>query len=426
MKRRSRELKSVESNMLRRVSILLILLTFIFSSESSLAQPKKKKKDSPKVTYVYNAVHDTVQALIKRSEWQFPVTKMWDDAIRISQKSHRPVMAFNVDYVDPNSISFRDNLLRDQEVMIFLSKNFELAVNDFSVDPPPEVGYDSLRNLGARLDGLEKGYNIVSRPTAILLNPDKTEIDRIPDLQNYEPARFIQRVKDYLAGKNTIWELSKEFWSDVKNLDKHKRYLDRLMERFDYDSILYHLTLLSTDPNYGQTPGVMKEAAAQYAYLRFKQEGNITELKKWLGSLDQISESAIISAGLKDLLEYYQSRKKIDSIAVYYEHIFAFEKDRDPDMLNNFAWDIANFSTKYDSALSVVNQAIAKNSKNPNYYDTRALIQLDRKEYDAAITDAHLALKYSGKDDKKYFKERIEYYEKEKRRILSEEKNKED
>jgi hypothetical protein len=330
------------------------------------------------------------------------------------------VLAFNVDYVDPNSIYVRNKLLLDPEVMIYLTKNFELALHDYAVDPPPEVGFDSLRTLGTRLDKLEKGYSIVSRPTAIIINPDSTEIERIPNLQNYSSSQFIKIINDYLEGRNTIQSLGKEFWSDPKNLDKHKRYLDRMMERFDYDSILYHYNLLATDPHFGQTPEVMKEAAGEYAYLRFKQEGDVSVLKHWIASLDHHSDSAIVIAGLKDLLEYYQGRKKIDSIAVYYHNIFTFSGDRDPDLLNNFAWDISNFSIGYDSALTYVNEAIAKDAKNPNYYDTRALIDHNKKEYEGAVADARLALKFSKKEDKDYFKERVEYYGKEKKKAATE------
>jgi len=53
------------------------------------------------------------------------------------------------------------------------------------------------------------------------------------------------------------------------------------------------------------------------------------------------------------------------------------------------------------------------------------LIDYDRKEYDAAIADAKLARKYSGKKDKAYFKERVEFFEKEKKRIESEGSSKE-
>lgn len=408
--------------MIRLVNAIItmtLIVVLLFFSDPLFAQ-KKKKKAATKNSDVDQVLRDSVQAMIDRGEWQFPIRKMWDDALRASQKSRRPVLAFNVDYVDPNSIYVRDKLLRDLGAMMFLTKNFELAVNDFSVDPPPEVGFDSLRNLGSRLDRLEKGYTIVSRPTAILLNPDGSEIERIPDLERYSGEQLVQAAKDFVAGKNTVWSLGKEFWGDPKNLDKHKRYLDRMMERFDYDSILYHYDLLARDPNYGQTPQVMKEAAAEYAYLRFKQEGDVAVLKSWLATLDRHSDSALIVAGLKDILEYYQGRKKIDSISASYNHIFAFTGDREPDALNNFAWDLVNFSKQYDTALVIINEAIAKNGKNPNYFDTRALVNYDRKDYDAAITDARLALKYSKKDDKAYFKERVEYFEKEKKKAAPE------
>ncbi|MFI5263699.1 MAG: hypothetical protein ACHQM6_04205 [Candidatus Kapaibacterium sp.] len=396
-----------------RFLTMTLLFTFLFSSDSLLAQKKKKKITNPKSDAV---TIDTLNALIARHEWQFPIRSLWDDALLASQKSHRPVLAFNVDYVDVNSMSVREKLLRDPEVMIYLTKNFELALDDFSVDPPPSVGFDSLNHLGTRLDGLEKGYNIVSRPTAILLRPDSSEIERIPNLQNYSSAQFIKITTEYLRGMNTVAALRNEFWSDPKNLDKHKKYLDRMMERFDYDSILYHYHILATDPNFGQTLQVMKDAAAEYAYLRFKQEGNVPVLKHWLGTLDRHADSSVIIAGLRDLLEHYQATKKIDSIAVYYHAIFTFSGERDPDLLNNFAWDITNLCTGYDSAMTYVNEAIATDARNPNYYDTRALIENNKKDYDAAISDAHLAVKYGKKEDKDYFKERLEYYENQKKK----------
>jgi hypothetical protein len=422
MKRRSRELKSGLSDLVKKIGIGVLFLTVFFSSGILLAQKGKKKAASTKREAV---LADTLRAIISRQEFQFPIRKFFDEAMTASQISHRPVLAFDLDYVDPKSIYVRDTLFNDPEVVIYLTKNFELGVHDYSVDPPPSVGFDSLRNLGLRLDKLEKGYSIVSRPTAIIINPDGSEVERITDLEHYSGHEFIQIIKDYLAGKNTVGALGKEFWSDPKNLDKHKRYLERMMTRFDYDSIIYHYELLATNPNFGQTPLVMKQAAAEYAYFRFKQEGNVLALKTWLYSLDQHADSAIIVAGLKDLLEFYQGRKKVDSVAVYYENIFSFTNERDPDLLNNYAWDITNYSTRYDTALRLVNEAITKDSKNPNYYDTRALIDYDRKEYDAAIADAKLARKYSGKKDKAYFKERVEFFEKEKKRIESEGSSKE-
>jgi hypothetical protein len=391
---------------------MAFIVACFFSSETLFAQKKKKKSAKSETVF-----RDTLNAINARGELQLPIRKFWDDAIAAAQKSHRPVLAFDVDYVDPNSIHARDVIFNDPELVIYLTKNFELALHDFSVDPPPSVGFDSLANLGHRLDRLEKGYHIISRPTAIIIAPDSTEIERIPNLQNYSAKQVLQIIKDYLAGKNTVNSIGKEFWRDPKNLDKHKRYLDRLMERYDYDSIIYHYQLLATNPNYGQTPAVMKEAAAQYAYLRYKQEGDVNILKSWIFSLDRHTDSTLFVAGLRDLLEFYQNRKKIDSIAAYYNMIFSFTNDRDPDMLNNYAWDLVTFSLRYDTALIYINEAIAKDGKNPNYFDTRALVEYHLKEYDKAIDDAKNAQKYGEKEDKEYFKERLEFYEKEKKRI---------
>ncbi|MEI8134047.1 MAG: hypothetical protein WCH46_03080 [bacterium] len=395
------------SKLVRKISICSLVGILSLVSVLSFAQQKKKisrvkKVDQEKV--------DTIQALVARQEWQFPIRAFLDEVITRSQKSRRPILAFDVDFADPTNFGVRDSLLRDPDVMIYLSKNFELALHDFSVDPSPSVGFDSLGHLGKRLDLLEKRFNIESRPTAILLAWEGFEIERIPLLQLYSPQKFIAMLKDFLSGRNTIHALSADFWSDQTNLEKHKRYLDRLMERMDYDSITYHYKLLATDSSFGQTPEMMKNAAAQYAYIRFKQEGNVNILKQWIFSLDKSHDSALIVAGIKDILEHYQNRKKIDSIGVYYEKLFSFTNYRDPDYLNNYAWDLANFSIKYDEALRIVNEAITQMPKNASYYDTRALVYAMKKDFAPAIADAETALKFSDAQDLNYFKERVSYF----------------
>ena len=186
----------------------------------------------------------------KEGKWQFPITRMWDDALRASQRSHKPTIAFNVDYVDSASIGFRDRILSNLAVQVFLTENFEIGVNDFSTDPPPSVGFDSLRNLGLRFDGLEKGYAIAMRPTAILIRPDSVEIERIPLPNLLTAKQFISLLTDYLQGKNTVQALRQAFWRDTTNFEARKRYLTRLTERSDYDSAVYQLGVIATLTNH--------------------------------------------------------------------------------------------------------------------------------------------------------------------------------
>ncbi len=385
--------------------IFLCIASVLFAQKA--AQPKTAKvvKNAPVIV-------SEISRLKQEGRWQFPITKMWDDAVAASKRTGKPAMVFNVDFVDSASISFRDKLLADPQVQIFLSKNFELAINDYAVDPPPSVGFDSLRNLGRRLDALEKGYAIAVRPTAIILRSDSIEIERIPLPNLLTPQQFITIAGEYLEGKNTVQSLRKAFWSDTNNLDIRKQYLSRLTARAEYDSVMYQLNVISKMTAH---PAEAREATQQYAYLKMNVEGKTQYLKQWIVSLPKMGDDSLEALqGIHDLLEFYQSRKKADSLAVIYEQLFAYTGVRDPEVINNYAWDIATYSKEWDKALMLINEALAAKPANPDFYDTRAQIQYSLKKYSEAIEDEARAMKLAPKkEDKDFFLERLEYYKRE-------------
>lgn len=390
--------------------VLLILLCFSYFLPAIAQKKKNVLSGKPRFTVDGNTI-DTMKMLRNTGQWRFPITMMWEDALAKARKTNRPVIAFNVDYVDSASKGFRDRILEDPTVQTFLSQHFELAINDFSVDPPPSVGFDSLANLGHRLDGLEKGYAIASRPTAIILAPNGDEIERITLPNLLSSKEFINTIGDFLAGKNNIQSLSHLFWSDTTNFTARTKFLDRLVARAEYDSTIYQLGVIS---NMKDRPKEASAAAKQYAYLRFSVEGKTAYLKQWIYSLPKKGNDSLEAVqGLHDLLEFYQVRKKIDSIVVGYHNLFDYTGDRDPDVLNNFAWDLTNFSKRWEEALVVINEAISKKPAVSDFYDTRALIHASLQRFDEAIGDEELALHYSlKKEDKKYFIDRIQSYKK--------------
>lgn len=342
---------------------------------------------------------------------QFPISQMWDDAVAAAKKSGRPALVFNVDYVDSVSIMFRDKILRDLNVQRYLNETFELGVNDFAVDPPPTVGMDSLRNLGLRLDGLEKGYSIPLRPAAIIINGDGTEVDRILHPERMSPQEFIAALKEYLAGRNTLTYLRDLYWKDKANDSLHLLYLNKLADHSQTDSMLWHLEALS---RLAKNPLLSREATKQHAYIQFQSTGSPSYVDHWIATLDKHADSTEIYAALADILEFHERSKRADSIAMIYERIFSFTGQRDPDLLNNYAWALTNFSKRFDTAMTLINEAIAKNATNANYYDTRALIWFFREDFDSAAGDARKAYSVAvSEEDKTYYKDRMEFYEKE-------------
>jgi len=339
------------------------------------------------------------------------IDRLWDETLVAAEKSKRNAIIFDVDYVDTLSIAFKNNVLSDRRVQQFIRDSFEVGIVDFSVDPPPEVGFDSLRNLGNRLDGFERRYEIVIRPTVMLLRPDGSEIDRIPFANKYTPETFIERVKEILQGRNTLESYRQLFLADTTSLVNRFALINQYEERSKYDSVLRQLEVVM---NMKDHPDIAREAGLRYSYMRLQVEHNPEPLKSFITTLGHTGEdSLVLYNNYADLLEFYKGAKKLDSAAIYYEKIMELTGKRDPDLLNEYAWNLANYTKRWDKALALINEAIQLKPNDPNFFDTRAFIQFVRKERSAAVKDAERALELTPKDssdDQKYFEERLKYY----------------
>ncbi len=333
---------------------------------------------------------------------------MWDDALAEAQRTGKDAMIFDVDYVDTNSIRFRDSVLSDPKVQQFIRSRFVTALNDFSVDPPMSVGLDSLRNLGLRLSGLEDRYRLVLRPTVLLVNPDGTEIDRIILPQQLSPQQFIARVNEILEGRNTLTSYINTFWRDTSDVVLRLSLIDRFEERSMYDSVLKHLVSLSTITS---EPELSREAELRYSYLKLNVEGKTAPLRRLLDSFTRSKEdSTQWVKSMLDLVAFYQKKKMPDSVDAFYRRIFHYTGTRDPDLLNDYAWELANFTTKYDSALAFVQQAILAKPNEANYYDTKAVVDAKLHNWAEAVGDATKALNLAAPEDKPYFQKQLDDY----------------
>jgi len=328
---------------------------------------------------------------------------MWDDAVLTSVKSGKPALAFDLDLVDSNSIKLAQEVIDNKAFQAFLSARFEVSMNDFAVDPPPAVGLDSLRNLGWRLSGLEKDYGIVVRPAIIVIGHDKQEIDRIVFPQLLSIEQLERRLTDILEGRNTMKSAIAAYWRDTTSVLMQQQLIDMFEERSKYDSVLAHLESLSRNKDF---PALARIAAVRYADIRIGVEGAVGPIESLIGSLGMSTQDSELHVQLLNrLLNHYQKKKKSDSVSFTFRRIMAFTKARDPELLNDYAWHIANYSVIVDSAVPLINEAISKDSTNPNFYDTRALVYIRLHRYNDAIRDEETAIKYAQKDDKGYFEQ---------------------
>ena len=345
---------------------------------------------------------------------------MWDDAVLQSAHSGKPTLAFDLDLVDSNSIVLAEEVMGSKRLQKFILDKFEPAMNDFATDPPPSVGLDSLRNLGWRLSGLEKDYDIAIRPSMIVLGPDKKEMDRITLPEKLSADEIEARLSEILEGRNTLQSTIDAFWRDTTSIVVRQHLINMFEERAKYDSVLYHVEVLSHNSS---APTVARGSALRYAYLRLQVEGATQPMERLIDNLGTGSADSLLHYTLLDRLrEHFEKIKKHDSVNTMIERMIDFTHYRDPDLLNDEAWNIASFGKGYDSASRLINEAIAKKGNDPDYYDTRALVSARQQKMAEAIRDEETAITYADKNSQDYFEGQLKTYKELKEKMEAEAK----
>jgi hypothetical protein len=330
----------------------------------------------------------------------FPFQTMWDEALAKAQLSRKPVLVFDLDLVDSASIRVANEVLTNKELRDIVSTRFEAALNDFAVDPPLSVGLDSLRHLGQRLSGLERGYRIGVRPTLLVIAPDSTEIDRIVYAGDLTGAQLAARLTEILAGINTYSSMIRDFWKDSTSIPKRQALIDKFEEHALYDSVLYHLESLRRVSD----PEASRAAQVRYSLLRMNVEGNITPIRTLIASLGPHgADSALHFDALMQLNQFFQRKKVTDSVLAIYEELLAFTRQRDPSLLNDYAWYMAGHTKDLKKALRLVDEALRSSPNDPNFLDTRALVLAHEDRIDEAIATEDRALSLAPASEKAAF-----------------------
>jgi tetratricopeptide (TPR) repeat protein len=337
---------------------------------------------------------------------EFPFQMLWDDAVLTAAKSGKPTVVFDLDLIDSASIKVAHEVMHGKHLQRYIKRNFEPALNDFASDPPPSVGLDSLRNLGWRLSGLEKTYGIAKRPCIIVIGKNKQEIDRIVQPEALNATELEHALNDILTDRNTLHSEVVKFWKDSTNLAARWKLIAMFTSRSKYDSVIRHLNVIMRDKKHAIDA---RRAWLQLGIMRMQVEGVTLPLKVFIGTLSHAHGEDTLGYGLiQELIKFYETKRQPDSVIAMYEKYYAFRGAREADMLNEEAWYLANKSSNMDAALKLIDEAIAQDPQNPNYLDTRAIVETHLERYDDAILDEEKALMLAPKSDKEDFKKQLQ------------------
>jgi tetratricopeptide (TPR) repeat protein len=217
-----------------------------------------------------------------------------------------------------------------------------------------------------------------------------------------------QKLNDILHDRNTLHAEVAKFWSHPLDLKAHWKLIDNFEQHSKFDSVVSHLNMIARDASH---PIDSRKAALRSADLQLRVKGYPKPIETMMSALGMHgADSALRYEILSELQDFFKLRKKPDSAKATYDQMMALAGQRDPDLLNNEAWYLGSKSNMQDTALSLINEALATHPNEASYYDTRALIEKNLQRYDDAIRDEELAIKHASRDDKKEFEEQLTQY----------------
>jgi thiol-disulfide isomerase/thioredoxin len=186
----------------------------------------------------------------------------------------------------------------DAEVALFANNNF---IN-FKIDAEKGEGV-----------GLKEKYQIPGYPTIVFLKNDETEVDRIV---GYFPVKkFLQIIKDYNAGINTMDFLNAKLKEDPNDIISNYKLGEKLIDLEKKDEAkLYFQKIIENDPE--NKSGYLDDAELYIAYIEGSKE-NIKQFSVKYPESDRIKDSYLFLAEL-----YYSKDKDYDSAEKTYETAF--------------------------------------------------------------------------------------------------------
>lgn len=248
---------------------------------------------------------------------------------------------------------------------------------------------------------LAKQFKIMNYPTILFLNPDGSELDR--HIGYLDPKDFLQLMKDYYKGINTLDYYKAQLERDADNVDLVFTVGKKYVDRADYEMAMPLLDkVMELDPK--NEIGYAEQALMQKADCE-RKAGNMDqaiEYGKQFVELYPVSEN--VKGVLYDLA-YYQKKagKNEDALGTYKELITKCPDD--VDALNSFAWFCAKSGMALDLATEVATEAAELSKDDPGILDTLAEVYYARKMYDEAIGTIEKAIAKDPEDN--YLKEQL-------------------
>ena len=227
-------------------------------------------------------------------------------------------------------------------------------------------------------------FNVNGFPTVVFVSNKGEEIDRICGFSG-DKENYLNIIKDYAAGKNTLGDLTERYLKDTSDVNANyllaKKYVDRWESAKAYT---YYKNILNLDPddhfNFGE------ESRLQIAVFkaRYQEEKDVQPL---IVFLNESNNKAFLDEGYYHLRIFYRNKK--DTLGYYesLEKALTFFQDN-ARLMNEYAWAIFKNKTeiRYQRGIELADKAVQLEPESSGIWDTLAWLYYANGEYEKAVS----------------------------------------
>lgn len=201
-------------------------------------------------------------------------------------------------------------------------------------------------------------YKLKVLPTALLLNADGTEIERICGFDGQKDP-YIQTFKDFTEGKNTLRVLLSQHKASPDDPEMNYRVAKRYVDRREEDQAPpYFVKVVELDPE--DEYGHKTEASYYIASYEARRNNNSEPIKTFIAS--NMDEQFLLRS-YYDLAYYYMQIENSDQVIATYEEALSKKPEHAPLMYSMSSYIFYNkMEDKYARGVELTNKAMELDS----------------------------------------------------------------
>lgn len=201
-----------------------------------------------------------------------------------------------------------------------------------------------------------KKWGVKGTPTVLFLNAEGEEVDRIVGFSKEEKDAYVQKVKDFADGKNTLAAVLAEVEKNPNDIEANWKTAQKYGDRYEQNKALsYYQKVIELDPE--NSFGHSEEARYQVAYYEARYNRNAEPIKAFLAS--DPDEKYLVQSYMA-LISVYRRKDDTENVIAAYEEALKKMPDN-ARMMTYYAGAIFNMKIEslYEKGLELNQKAAA-------------------------------------------------------------------